>query len=83
MNLLVQNHNHYSTAKAIYYVEQEREIEGIYALLMIANKLETALYSAPTFPLASHTGISSCVHRQILTKCRKLVTMARMIKYNK
>ena len=32
MNLLVQNHNHYSTANAIifqYSVVQEREIEGM------------------------------------------------------
>ena len=28
-NLLVQNHNHYTTAKAIYSVAQEREIEGM------------------------------------------------------
>ena len=29
MNLLAQNHNHYTTAKAIYSVTQEREIEGM------------------------------------------------------
>ena len=56
MNLLVQNQNHYTTARDIYSVAQEREIEGIYALLMMANKPETALYRAPTFYLllASH-----------------------------
>ena len=26
---LAQNHNHYTTAKAIYSVAQEREIEGM------------------------------------------------------
>ena len=29
MNLLVQNHNHYTTARAIFSVAQEREIEGM------------------------------------------------------
>ena len=28
---LVQNHNHYNTARAIYSVAQEREIEGVSA----------------------------------------------------
>ena len=36
MNLLVQNHNHYTTAKVriiiIYSVVQEREIEGMLCL---------------------------------------------------
>ena len=32
-----------------------------YALLMTANKPETALYRAPTFSLVSCDGISSCV----------------------
>ena len=53
---------------------------GYICSAVIANKLQTALFSASTFSLASHTGISSCVHRQILTKCKKLVTMVRMIK---
>ena len=36
-----------------------------YALLMMANKPETALYTAPTFfiLLASHGGISSCTYQ--------------------
>ena len=29
MNLSVQNHNHYTTAKTVYSVAQEREIEGM------------------------------------------------------
>ena len=35
-----------------------------YALLMMANKPETALYRAPTFSLllVSHVGISMCVY---------------------
>ena len=41
---LVQNHNHYTTAKAIYSVVQEREFEGML-------RPETALYRAPTFSL--------------------------------
>ena len=63
LSLSVQNHNHYTTDKAIYSVAQEREIEGIYALLMKANKPETALYRAPTFSLllVSHGGISWCI----------------------
>ena len=54
-----QIHNHYTTAKAIYSVAQEREIEGM--LLMKANKPETALYRAPTFSLSASRG--GLVHR--------------------
>ena len=32
-----------------------------YALLMKANKPETALYRAPTFSLVTHGVISSCI----------------------
>ena len=56
-----QNHNHYNTARAIFRGAGERN-RG-YALLMTANKPETALYRAPTFSLllASHGGINSRV----------------------
>ena len=44
--------------------------QGTYALLMTANKPETAVYRAPTFSLllASHGGISSCrkIHYNVL-----------------
>ena len=58
MNLF-QNHNHCTTARAIYFVVEEREIEGIDALLMTINKPETVLYRAPTFSLllVSHGGL--------------------------
>ena len=60
MNLLVQNHNHYITARAIIVFSRTGERSRGYALLMTANKPETALYRAPTFSLlASHGGISS------------------------
>ena len=54
----IQNHNRYTTAKVIYSVAQEGEIEDIHALLMMANKPETTLYRIPTFSLllASHAG---------------------------
>ena len=60
MNLLVQNHNHYIAAKAIYFGGAGERNRG-YALLMTANKPETVLYRAPTFSLllSSHGGISS------------------------
>ena len=51
-------HNHCTTAKVIYFVEQEKEIELGYALLMTANKPETVLYRASTSLLASNGGIS-------------------------
>ena len=57
MNLSVQNHNHYTIycqGIILYSMAQEREIKR-YALLMEANKPETAPYRAPTFSLlASH-----------------------------
>ena len=68
-NLLVQNHNHYTTAKTIYSVAQERN-RG-YALLM---KAETTLYRAPTFSLlVSHGGNSSC--RQLFSCCLYTCTL--------
>ena len=56
---MVQNHNHYTTAKAMYSVVQERERNRGYVLLMTASKPETALYRAPTFYflLVSHGGL--------------------------
>ena len=50
MNLLAQNHNHYTT-----FLSAGERNRG-YALLMTANKPETALYRAHTFSLllASH-----------------------------
>ena len=45
-----------------YIFRGEGERDRGYALLMTANKPETALYRAPTFSLllASHGGIGSC-----------------------
>ena len=61
---LVQNHNHYTTARAIIIIPWGRiekskacfaDDGGLrnlrHALLMKANKPETALYRAPTFSL--------------------------------
>ena len=50
MNLLVQNHNHYTTVKAIIFSGAGERNRG-YALLMKANKPETVLYRAPTSSL--------------------------------
>ena len=60
MNLLVQNHNHFTTAKVIIIFHGTGERNRGYALLMMANKSETALYRAPTFSLllVSHGGIT-------------------------
>ena len=44
MNILVQNHNHLTTFRNIIFL-----VQGVYALLMTANKPKRALYSAPTF----------------------------------
>ena len=65
MNVLVQNHKRFTTAKAIYSVAKEKEKRSIYyyTLLITANKPETALYRAPTFSflLVSHGGLV-CVY---------------------
>ena len=67
MNLF-QNHNHCTTARAIYIfrgIIEESEIEGKDALVMTINKPETVLYRAPTFSLllVSHGGL---VHKNNL-----------------
>ena len=62
MNFLVQNHNHYIHYCQGHIFSGTGERNRGYALLMKANKPETALYRAPTFSLlVSHGGISSWV----------------------
>ena len=57
---MVQNPNHFTTARAITIHGTGERNRG-YALLMTVNKPETVLYGAPTFSLlASHGGINSC-----------------------
>ena len=66
MNLLVQNHNHCTTADGyihtLHVFHSTGERNRGYALLIKVNTLETALYRAPTSSLllVSHGGISSC-----------------------
>ena len=64
MNLSLLSHNHHTTAKAIIIFRGTGERNRGYALLMTANKPETALYRAPTFSLllVSHGGISLWVN---------------------
>ena len=61
MNLLIQNHNHFTTARDNLFRGTGERNQG-YALLMMAK---IALYKALIFSLlASHNGISSYAYEQ-------------------
>ena len=60
-SILVKNHSHYTTTKAIFLGAVER---NWYALLMKANKPEIAELSLFSL-LSSHGGISSCMQNAL------------------
>ena len=61
MCLSVQNHNHYTTARA-YSIAKEREVKGVLSSADDGNKSEAVLFRSPTLSrslLVLRSGISS------------------------